>query len=91
MPRFDGTGPSGMGPMTGRGLGPCVMGVGFRRGRGMGGRGFGRGYGYGCPFYQPTQVLTKEEQKGLLEEETKALKEEIEEVEKELKGLKDQK
>ena len=24
MPRGDGTGPAGMGPMTGRGLGPCA-------------------------------------------------------------------
>ena len=23
MPRFDGTGPAGQGPMTGRGMGPC--------------------------------------------------------------------
>ncbi|MGC8880974.1 MAG: DUF5320 domain-containing protein, partial [Minisyncoccia bacterium] len=34
MPRFDGTGPMGLGPRTGRGLGPC-------------GRGYGYGYGYG--------------------------------------------
>lgn len=25
MPRFDGTGPRGMGPMTGRGMGYCAM------------------------------------------------------------------
>jgi hypothetical protein len=25
MPRFDGTGPAGMGPMTGRGMGYCVV------------------------------------------------------------------
>ncbi len=31
MPAFDGTGPRGQGPMTGRGLGPC--GLGMRRGR----------------------------------------------------------
>ena len=29
MPRFDGTGPRGMGPGTGRGMGPC--GFGLRR------------------------------------------------------------
>lgn len=29
MPRFDGTGPSGYGPRTGRGMGLC--GCGFRR------------------------------------------------------------
>lgn len=35
MPGFDGTGPRGRGPLTGRGLGPCGRGFGF-------GRGFGR-------------------------------------------------
>jgi hypothetical protein len=55
MPRGDGTGPAGMGPMTGRGAGYCAgyptpgyMNPGF--GRGVwgggywGGRGGGRGY-----------------------------------------------
>lgn len=28
MPRFDGTGPGGRGPMTGRGMGYCAMPVG---------------------------------------------------------------
>jgi len=28
MPRFDGTGPTGQGPMTGRGMGPCAGGYG---------------------------------------------------------------
>ena len=32
MPGFDGTGPMGYGPLTGRGLGPCGCG----RGRGFG-------------------------------------------------------
>jgi hypothetical protein len=42
MPRFDGTGPFGQGPM-GRGLGPCGAG----RGSGFG-SGFGRGFrGFG--------------------------------------------
>ena len=50
MPRFDGTGPMGQGPMTGRGMGPCGgcspfgWRMGFRKGMGRGmGRGFGRG------------------------------------------------
>ena len=29
MPRFDGTGPGGYGPMTGRGFGPCGRGYGY--------------------------------------------------------------
>ena len=36
MPRFDGTGPQGAGPITGRGLGPCGAGAGIRRGFGRG-------------------------------------------------------
>jgi len=31
MPRFDNTGPWGLGPRTGRGLGPCGRGYGYRR------------------------------------------------------------
>jgi hypothetical protein len=44
MPRFDGTGPFGQGPM-GRGLGPC--GAGRRSGFGSG---FGRGFRGVCNF-----------------------------------------
>jgi len=49
----DGTGPEGNGPMTGKGMGECVVPVkeGFFRklGRGLGlGRGYGRGCGRGC-------------------------------------------
>lgn len=65
MPRGDGTGPMGMGPMTGRAAGYCAgfntpgfanptprMGMGFRRGAGFYGRGagFGRGRGRGRGF-----------------------------------------
>jgi hypothetical protein len=57
MPRFDGTGPMGAGPMTGGGRGFCnpggaaygpSYGRGFGYGRGYGrGRGFRRGFGPG--------------------------------------------
>ena len=57
MPAGDRTGPLGLGPRTGRGLGYCAgygipgylnpLGKGFY-GRGFGfGRGFGRGFGWG--------------------------------------------
>jgi Family of unknown function (DUF5320) len=59
MPRGDGSGPSGMGPMTGRGAGYCAgiaaprfanswggRGGGFRFGMGRG-MGWGRGRGWG--------------------------------------------
>jgi len=55
MPRGDGTGPMGMGPMTGRGAGYCAgfgmpgyMNPGSGRGYGRGvGRVFGPGFGRG--------------------------------------------
>ena len=64
MPWGDGTGPLGMGPMTGRGFGFCSgynrpgaetprFGRGFRRGRGFGpGRGPGFRAGYPGPDYR---------------------------------------
>ena len=49
MPRGDGTGPAGQGPITGRGMGRAAGGVsGQGIGRGMG-VGAGRGMGYGGP------------------------------------------
>jgi len=65
MPRGDRTGPDGLGPMTGRGLGYCAGydspgytkgvprgGGGFGRGFGRGFRGgFGRGFGRGFGYY----------------------------------------
>jgi len=68
MPGGDRTGPSGLGSMTGRGLGYCAgydmpgytrgpgMGRAWGRGRGMGygrGIGYGRGMGYGRGYGIP--------------------------------------
>jgi len=59
MPRGDGTGPAGYGPMTGRGLGYCAgydtpgYTKGVPRGGGGFGRGFGRGFGFRNRFYNP--------------------------------------
>lgn len=55
MPHGDGTGPLGMGPMTGRGAGYCAGYAvpGFANpwgGRRFWGRGRGRGFGYFTPF-----------------------------------------
>ncbi len=63
MPRGNRTGPTGMGPQTGRGMGPCSgntfpgytwpgPGQGFGRGRGI-----RRGWG----FFSVPQVLPQEE------------------------------
>ncbi len=56
MPALDGTGPRGLGPMTGRRMGRCAdqqagLGKGY-------GRGFGRGYGagYGRANYGTNQT-----------------------------------
>lgn len=61
MPRGDGTGPNGQGPMTGRGIGYCAgfnapgfMSPGFGRGLALR-RGFGRGMGRG--FRWRTRII----------------------------------
>jgi len=64
MPGGDGTGPGGMGPMTGRAAGFCAgypvpgyanpvggRGMGMGWGRGFRGGGFGRGFGWGRAGY----------------------------------------
>jgi len=61
MPRFNGTGPMGQGPRTGRGLGPCGGGYGF---------GFRR-------FISPKNELAAlEDEEKMLEEELSAIREE---------------
>jgi len=83
MPNFDGTGPMGLGPRTGRGLGPCGRGLGWRMGYG---RGFG--YGYRCFASPKNELNALEDEIQILEEELKALKEEKAALEEELKGQK---
>jgi len=89
MPNRDKTGPTGAGPLTGRALGPCSgsrLNRGFGRGFGFGcGRGFGRGLGRYFGWNQPQ---SEEEQKQALVDYQKALKEELEDIEKELSSKK---
>lgn len=80
MPRLDRTGPLGQGPMTGRGLGPCNVGFGFR-GRG---RGFGRFLGW-------VQPQTKQGQLQALKQYREALEEELEELKKQEEDLGEEK
>lgn len=95
MPAQDGTGPLGKGPLTGRGLGPCQRAF-ARQGYGNGFRcGFGRSFGLrqGLGFMQTAQpiqpvVLTQDEEKEILQEDLKQLRQEMQEVEKRLKELK---
>lgn len=75
MPGFNGTGPAGLGPMTGGGRGQCasgMRGMGLGRGRGMGyfrGRAFqNRGIGFGNPMAEGEAEYLKGQIAGLAKE-----------------------
>ncbi len=83
MPRGDGTGPMGSGPLTGRGLGACK---GAMPGYGAGyGRGFGR-RGLGCSreFYNYANAPMPATDKQWLLEHKKRLEASLEAVNKSL-------
>lgn len=80
MPKFDGTGPTGQGPMTGRGAGSC----GGRMRMGRGGCCGGSGLDF-RRFFSPKNELTA------LENEEKMLTEELEAIKAEKEALKGQK
>jgi len=71
MPRFNGTGPMGQGPMTGRGFGPCGGGMGRCWG-------YGGGYGFGFRrfIFPKNELAALEDEEKMLEEELAAIKEE---------------
>jgi hypothetical protein len=74
MPGFDGTGPNGAGPATGKGMGPC---------RGYYNGGYGRRARLGLgSFWSPKN------QKTALDAEKEALEAELEFVKEELTSLK---
>ncbi|MEA2113158.1 MAG: DUF5320 domain-containing protein [Patescibacteria group bacterium] len=79
MPGLNRTGPEGQGPRTGRGLGPCGGGTGWR-----GWRRWGRGLGFG-------RFWSAKNKKDVLEDEEKTLEEELREVRKEKAALEDEK
>ena len=94
MPGFDGTGPMGMGPMTGGARGRCgPYGRSFGRGA-FGpwvgwGRGRGRGYRH---MYWATGVpgwmrYGKEQEVGFLKDQAAALKEELDAIDIRLRDL----
>jgi len=97
MPRGDGTGPMGAGPMTGRALGYCAgFGApgfarigGLGRGRGGGfGRGIGRGWGRGgWGGFAPVAAPPAATQKQWLESEAQALQTQLDEVRQRLSEL----
>lgn len=77
MPRFDGRGPTGLGPGTGRGLGPCGCGMAW----GISG---GRGFGW-------RRFYTKKEEADILKEEAEGLEEELKAIKERLAEIKGQK
>ncbi|OQB51202.1 MAG: hypothetical protein BWX97_02208 [Firmicutes bacterium ADurb.Bin146] len=97
MPRFDGTGPMGMGPITGRGLGCCTgarrpLGAGYGGGfygRGRCGLGYGRGfYGYSRPYYNDNTQYAEKPSKELLFDQKKYLEEELASINRQIDELK---
>jgi len=87
MPGFDGTGPMGMGPMTGGGRGFCSpRGIGATRMHG-----FPRWTGYAYPHYGPRPFfpdatpfapqMSREQEIDFLKNEAGALREHLKELE----------
>ena len=72
MPRYDGTGPLGQGPRTGRGLGPC----GGYGGYGFGWRRAGGGFGFRRFISPKNELAALESEEAMLEEELVAIREE---------------
>jgi hypothetical protein len=125
MPTGDGTGPMGMGPMTGRGVGYCGafdapgwanwgpsrrfygrggsrMGGGrwggYGAGRGVGYRWWGRAYAVGMPrgtrwglpptwAYGVPEPPSREQEIGLLKEEARWLKEQLDAINQRMETL----
>ena len=98
MPGFDGTGPRGMGPMTGGGRGFCSP-----RGIGAGYRSYGRfpGMGYGYPYYgagmaAPGAVpfapqMTREQEFDFLKNQAQAMRGQLEQIESRIQQLGEEK
>jgi len=93
MPGFDGTGPMGMGPMTGGGRGFCSpWGIGAARTYG-----FPRRTGYAYPYYGPRPFfssatpfaprMSREQETDFLKNEADALREQLKELEARISQL----
>ena len=102
MPGGNGTGPNGMGPMTGRGLGYCsgaaTYGIGRRFGCGMGrgsGRGMGRGFRNQPPFRAgnwslEANAFTPEQELGTLRQQAEAMQRSLEQINQRINELQQQ-
>jgi hypothetical protein len=94
MPGFDGTGPRGMGPMTGGGRGFCSpWGIGAAsRSYGVPPR-----LGYGYPYYGAGQVapgampfapqMTREQELDFLKNQAQAMRGQLEQIESRIQQL----
>jgi hypothetical protein len=95
MPRGDRTGPAGMGPMTGRGMGYCAGGTApgmYAPGYGYGcGRGMGRGFrqmAWAAPGWGWQPPYAGVDAKDALADRAASLERELELVKKQLEALK---
>ena len=94
MPGFDGTGPRGMGPMTGGGRGFCSpwgIGTAFRPYGAFQGRGYGSPY-YGAGPITPGAVpfasqMTREQELDFLKNQAQVMKEQLEQIETRIQQL----
>ena len=95
MPRRDGTGPMGTGPLTGRQMGYCRTGRGFnatRFGRGLGlglGLGVGRGIGRGIRRFalNDDYYMAPENEKSVLQNEKSILESQLKDIKERLDTL----
>lgn len=100
MPRRDGSGPMGQGPLTGRGMGYCVgaerlsrgfeSGMGFQRGLGRGNRMNQRGgMGYRDSFFAPGNYSNENlpQYKDMLVEQKEILAKQLAAIECELETI----
>lgn len=93
MPRFDGTGPVGQGPMTGKGVGSCGGSTGFFGRLGFGHRAAGQGFGPGgrqagrglrCLNWFGSANVTPADEKTALKEDIQYTEEYLKEAKKHL-------
>ncbi|WP_303862207.1 DUF5320 domain-containing protein [Alkalibaculum bacchi] len=86
MARRDGTGPMGIGPKTGRGLGSCIGGNALKYGTGLAmGLGFACRCGFGRGF--AVDQTSSKTQKELLHKQKELLQNRLEVIDKQLGNL----
>ena len=91
MAKRDGTGPMGMGTMTGRGMGFCnTQPAGTRNDYGFGRclvRGLEKGLGRGARFYNNNFAINHENQRDLLIEEKSIIENQLKQINNQLDTL----